>query len=116
MGAALMFSSKTRTTKSGTRVRRGEIGQEQPAKVSSLLRSAPATVSLRTGFVFWFSSSLWSQGGPSNPHKKSRTMADVRYAFLTEWFDATAQLMRRFTLTFYASDNTVEMVRGPVDG
>lgn len=33
-----------------------------------------------------------------------------RYAFLTEWYDPTAALLRRYQLFFYPKDNSVEMV------
>ena len=36
---------------------------------------------------------------------------DARYAFVVEWYDPTASLIRQYQLIFYASDNTLEMVR-----
>ena len=37
--------------------------------------------------------------------------ADNRYAFLVEWLDPQAQLVRQYLLFFYSVDGTVEMVR-----
>jgi len=34
---------------------------------------------------------------------------DARYAFVVEWYDPTASLIRQYQLIFYASDNTLEM-------
>ena len=39
--------------------------------------------------------------------------ADNRYAFLVEWLDPQAQLVRQYLLFFYSLDGTVEMVRPP---
>ena len=36
---------------------------------------------------------------------------EARYAFVVEWYDPTASLIRQYQLIFYASDNTLEMVR-----
>ena len=36
--------------------------------------------------------------------------SDERYVFITEWFDAQASLVRTYNLTYYGSDNTIEMV------
>lgn len=36
--------------------------------------------------------------------------ADNRYAFLVEWLDPQAQLVRQYLLFFYSIDGTVEMV------
>jgi hypothetical protein len=36
---------------------------------------------------------------------------DARYAFVVEWYDPTASLIRQYQLIFYASDSTLEMVR-----
>jgi len=35
--------------------------------------------------------------------------ADNRYAFLVEWLDPQAQLVRQYLLFFYSVDGTVEM-------
>lgn len=35
--------------------------------------------------------------------------SDERYAFLAEWYDARASLMRKYQLLFYPSDSSVEM-------
>uniref|UniRef100_A0A6U4IQU8 DM10 domain-containing protein n=1 Tax=Hemiselmis andersenii TaxID=464988 RepID=A0A6U4IQU8_HEMAN len=35
--------------------------------------------------------------------------ADVRYAFLVDWLDPQAQLVRQYLLFYYANDNSVEM-------
>lgn len=34
---------------------------------------------------------------------------DERYAFIAEWYDPNASLIRRYQLLFYVADNTVEM-------
>jgi hypothetical protein len=39
--------------------------------------------------------------------------ADNRYAFLVEWLDPQAQLVRQYLLFFYSLDGTVEMVAAP---
>ena len=39
--------------------------------------------------------------------------ADNRYAFLVEWLDPQAQLVRQYLLFFYSIDGTVEMVCPP---
>ena len=36
-----------------------------------------------------------------------------RYAFLVEWLDPQAQLVRQYLLFYYSIDATVEMVSGP---
>jgi len=36
---------------------------------------------------------------------------EARYAFLVEWYDPTASLIRQYQLIYYASDGTLEMVR-----
>jgi hypothetical protein len=36
--------------------------------------------------------------------------SDNRYAFLVEWLDPQAQLVRQYLLFYYSIDNTVEMV------
>jgi len=36
---------------------------------------------------------------------------DSRYAFMVEWYDPTASLIRQYQLIYYASDGTLEMVR-----
>lgn len=35
---------------------------------------------------------------------------EARYAFLVEWYDPTASLIRQYQLIYYASDGTLEMV------
>lgn len=35
--------------------------------------------------------------------------AEDRYVFYVEWFDAQADLIRRYSLTYFARDNTIEM-------
>ena len=37
-------------------------------------------------------------------------MQEDRYVFETEWFDAQADLIRKYLLTFYPTDGTIEMV------
>lgn len=36
-----------------------------------------------------------------------------RFAFLTEWYDPSAALLRRYQLLYYPKDGSVEMVRTP---
>ena len=36
-------------------------------------------------------------------------MMDERYAFIAEWYDINASLIRRYQVLFYPADNTVEM-------
>ncbi|CEM14665.1 unnamed protein product [Vitrella brassicaformis CCMP3155] len=36
-------------------------------------------------------------------------MAEDRYVFETEWYDPQAELQRKYLLTFYLKDNTIEM-------
>ena len=36
---------------------------------------------------------------------------EARYAFIVEWYDPTASLIRQYQLIYYASDGTLEMVR-----
>jgi hypothetical protein len=36
--------------------------------------------------------------------------SDDRFAFNAEWFDTMAGLIRTYTLLYYPSDNTIEMV------
>ena len=35
---------------------------------------------------------------------------EERYVFVVEWFDQVASLVRRYQLTFFPSDDTIEMV------
>lgn len=35
---------------------------------------------------------------------------EERYVFVVEWFDQVASLVRRYQLTFFPSDETIEMV------
>lgn len=42
-----------------------------------------------------------------------QSASDERYAFLAEWYDPQAALMRKYQLLYYPSDSTVEMVRNP---
>ena len=37
-------------------------------------------------------------------------VGEERYVFETEWFDQSASLVRKYLLTFYPSDKTLEMV------
>lgn len=41
--------------------------------------------------------------------KMAADMVDERYAFIAEWYDPNASLIRRYQLLFYVADNTVEM-------
>ena len=36
--------------------------------------------------------------------------SEDRFAFNAEWFDTMAGLIRTYTLLYYPSDNTIEMV------
>lgn len=36
--------------------------------------------------------------------------SDDRFAFLAEWYDPRAALMRKYQLLYYPSDSSVEMV------
>lgn len=57
-------------------------------------------------FFLYFLAAL-SRPVPPSPFQ------DERYAFLTEWYDSTAALLRRYQLFFYPKDSSVEMVRIP---
>lgn len=35
---------------------------------------------------------------------------DERYVFIVEWFDTQAALVRTYNFTYFAADNTIEMV------
>ena len=35
---------------------------------------------------------------------------DERYAFIADWYDPNAALMRKYQLLYYSKDSTVEMV------
>lgn len=35
---------------------------------------------------------------------------EERFVFETEWFDSQASLIRKYLLTFYSKDQTIEMV------
>lgn len=37
-------------------------------------------------------------------------MADDRYVFMVEWYDASASIVRTYNLTIFLKDNTIEMV------
>jgi nucleoside-diphosphate kinase len=37
-------------------------------------------------------------------------MADDRYAFIAEWYDPNATIIRKYQFIFNVSDNSVEMV------
>lgn len=41
--------------------------------------------------------------------RKMAADTEERYAFIAEWYDPNASLIRRYQLLFYLSDNTVEM-------
>ena len=36
-------------------------------------------------------------------------MTEERYVFTCEWYDAQAELMRNYQLTYYPKDTTIEM-------
>lgn len=37
--------------------------------------------------------------------------SEEKYVFVAEWFDTQAQIIRNYYLSFFANDNTVELVR-----
>jgi hypothetical protein len=37
-------------------------------------------------------------------------VGEERYVFETEWYDAQASLIRKYLLTYYPNDKTIEMV------
>ena len=37
-------------------------------------------------------------------------MADDRYVFIVEWYDASASIVRTYNFTIFLKDNTIEMV------
>ena len=37
-------------------------------------------------------------------------MADDRYAFIAEWYDPNATIIKRFQFLYYVGDSSVEMV------
>ena len=41
------------------------------------------------------------------------TVVDERWAFIVEYFDATADIVRQYQLLYYLSDDTLEMVPPP---
>jgi hypothetical protein len=43
----------------------------------------------------------------------SQGKSDARLCFIVVWFDPAASLERKYQLIYYASDGTIEMVRGP---
>jgi len=59
------------------------------------------------GLTSSFSSSL--SLGASGALSPSSPAAEVRYCFLTEWFDATAQIIRKYNLYYYVIDSSIEM-------
>lgn len=40
---------------------------------------------------------------------------DDTYAFIAEWYDPNASLIRKYQLIFYCKDGTVEMVSYDID-
>jgi hypothetical protein len=36
--------------------------------------------------------------------------SEDRYVFVTEWFDQAASLIRKYNLTYFTVDNTIDMV------
>jgi hypothetical protein len=43
--------------------------------------------------------------------KAIRNFTEERYVFESEWFDEQASLVRKYLLTFFPKDNTIDMVR-----
>ena len=43
-------------------------------------------------------------------HIKMAAPSDERYVFIVEWFDTAASLVRTYNFTYFAVDNTIEMV------
>lgn len=39
------------------------------------------------------------------------TSTEDRYVFECEWYDQQAEIIRKYLLTYYPKDHTVEMVR-----
>ena len=39
---------------------------------------------------------------------------DDRFIFLAEWYDDQASLIRKYNLTYYPSDHTIDMVSRPL--
>jgi len=54
--------------------------------------------------------SLVSQTHASFQQKDLDVVKEERYVFETEWYDAQADLIRKYLLTFYPKDQTAEMV------
>ena len=48
--------------------------------------------------------------GPA-PTPAMSQLQDERWAFVVEWFDASADLVRQYQLLYYLMDSTLEMVR-----
>jgi len=49
--------------------------------------------------------------GHRSPPLSACFQNDARYAFIVDWYDATACMMRQYQLMYHASDGTIEMVR-----
>jgi len=52
----------------------------------------------------------YSQSHASFAQQDLSVVKEERYVFETEWFDSQASLLRRYLLTFYPKDSTLEMV------
>mgnify|MGYP000865731646 CR=1 FL=1 len=54
--------------------------------------------------------SLISQSHTSFQQSDLTVVKEERFVFETEWFDAQAELIRKYLLTYYPGDRTCEMV------
>jgi hypothetical protein len=54
--------------------------------------------------------SLISQSHTSFQQSDLSVVKEERFVFETEWFDAQAELIRKYLLTYYPGDRTFEMV------
>ena len=53
---------------------------------------------------------LISQSHTSFQQSDLTVVKEERFVFETEWFDAQAELIRKYLLTYYPGDRTCEMV------
>ena len=54
--------------------------------------------------------SLISQSHTSFQKSDMTVVKEERFVFESEWFDAQAELIRKYLLTYYPKDRTCEMV------
>ena len=55
------------------------------------------------------SSRSWRDGYPLFGAAKMTELNDERWAFMVEWFDSSADLVRQYQLLYYLMDSTLEM-------